>query len=734
MTRTVRAQAKLNSFKIPVRKFDVPTDANGRPLRVSEYYGENVFDYQKSEILTKQDKAELDDIIGNRKELTKEVANKYANAVLNWATSKGATHFTHWFQPLTGSTAEKHDAFLSIENGQPIEKLSASQLIQGEPDASSFPNGGSRSTFEARGYTSWDLTSPIFLKNSANGKTLTIPTAFVSYHGDALDIKTPLLRSITQLSKAATAFLNVCNPSSRDADKYTHVDVTCGCEQEYFLVDKGLFFERPDLVMSGRTLFGALTSRNQQLDDHYFGTVPDRVLAFMQEVEVELYKLGIPAKTRHNEVAPGQFEIAPIFGAANVAVDQNQIVMDVLQQVATRHDFVCLLHEKPFAGINGSGKHMNWSMSDSKGGNLLEPTDNPHSNYQFLAIVAMICEAVNRHGAPLRTAIASHSNDHRLGANEAPPSIISIFLGDTLTAILEAYAAGKAYSDSGDGFLDLRADQLARLVKDNTDRNRTSPFAFTGNKFEFRAVGSTQNVGIPMTILNAAVAEVMNDVTPKLEKEIAGGKSVDDALKELIKDLYNGSSQVVFNGDGYSQEWQDEAAKRGLPNLRTSAEALEVIADDKANEFLTKLGIYSKNELVTRYNVRVERYVKCREIEFQTMVNMIAKDVLPAAIAYKKNLAEAIDEQKEVGIDAKVDKAILKDINDKVTELWTDLTTLKNELAKYDGADESALAKKIAHEHLPLSEKIAETVAYLEENVSEELWSLPTYYDMLFVK
>ena len=401
MTKAVRVQAKMGTFKIPTRKFEVPCDVNGNPLRVSEYFGENVFDFSKSEILTKQDKADIQDVLLKKKKLTKEMADKFANAVLNWATSKGATHFTHWFQPMTGATAEKHDAFLSIENGQPIEKLSASQLTQGEPDASSFPHGGSRSTFEARGYTSWDLTSPIFLKSHENGKTLTIPTAFVSYLGDALDIKTPLLRSITQLSNAATKFLNLTSGKSREEDKFTHVDVSCGCEQEYFLVDKALFFERPDLVMGGRTLFGAGTSRNQQLEDHYFGTVPERVMAFMQEVEVELYRLGIPAKTRHNEVAPGQFEIAPIFNSGNVAVDQNQMVMSVLQSVAIKHEFVCLLHEKPFAGINGSGKHLNWSMGSSKAGNLLEPTDSPHTNYRFLATVAIICEALNRHGGSL---------------------------------------------------------------------------------------------------------------------------------------------------------------------------------------------------------------------------------------------------------------------------------------------------------------------------------------------
>lgn len=732
MTKAVRTQAKLGSFKIPTRKFEVPCDVNGNPLRVSEYYGENVFDFMKSEILTKQDKNDLQAVLSKKNKLTREMADKFANAVLNWATGKGATHFTHWFQPMTGATAEKHDAFLSIEGGQPIEKLSATQLIQGEPDASSFPNGGSRSTFEARGYTSWDLSSPIFLKTHENGKTLTIPTAFVSYTGEALDIKTPMLRSVTQLSKAATKFLNLTSDSNREADEHTSIDVSCGCEQEYFLVDKSLYFERPDLVMGGRTLFGASTSRNQQLDDHYFGTVPERVLAFMQEVEVELYKLGIPAKTRHNEVAPGQFELAPIFDSANIAVDQNQMVMSVLQSVAIKHEFICLLHEKPFAGINGSGKHLNWSMGSAKAGNMLEPTDTPHTNYRFLATVAIICEALHRHGGSLRTAIASHSNDHRLGANEAPPSIISIFLGDTLTKIMEAYAAGKKYTEEDAGFLDLGADQLARLVRDNTDRNRTSPFAFTGNKFEFRAVGSSQNVGIPMTVLNGAVADVFNDMNERIEKELGEGKSVNDVLIGITKDLYNNSKNVVFNGDGYSQEWQDEAAKRGLPNMRTSADALKVIADAPRNTFLTKLGIYSPAELEMRFNVRVERYCLHRIIEFRTLISMIHKDILPATIEYKGMLAAAIDEQKDVGVDAKVDLALLKNINDVMTTLYDKSEKLRKETDKL--GEEIQDAEKIAHELLPLSEEIAESIAFLEENVAEDLWPLPTYFDLLFVR
>ena len=732
MTKAVRAQAVVNTFKIPTRKFDVPSDINGHPLRVSEYYGENVFDYHKSEILTKQDKQDIADILVKKKELSKEMADKFANAVLNWATGKGATHFTHWFQPLTGSTAEKHDAFLSIEGGKPVEKLSATQLIQGEPDASSFPNGGSRSTFEARGYTSWDLSSPIFLNTHENGKTLTIPTAFVSYNGEALDIKTPVLRSITQLSLAATKFLDLTNDSNREADMHDKVKVTCGCEQEYFLIDKGLYFERPDLVMGGRTLFGASTSRNQQLDDHYFGTIPERVLAFMSEVEVELYRLGIPAKTRHNEVAPGQFELAPIFDDANVAVDQNQMVMSVLKSVAIKHEFICLLHEKPFAGINGSGKHMNWSLGCSKHGNMLEPTATPHKNLKFLATVAVICEALFRHGASLRTAIASHSNDHRLGANEAPPSIISAFLGDTLTKILDAYGAGESYTDDNDKFMDLGADQLARLVKDNTDRNRTSPFAFTGNKFEFRAVGSSQNVGIPMTVLNGAVASVFNEVNIRVEKEKGEGKAMDDILMGVIKDLYNNSKAVVFNGDGYSQEWQDEAAKRGLPNLRTSADALKVIANTKANTFLTYLGIYSESELITRYNVRVEQYCLHRIIEFRTLLSMIHKDILPAAIEFKGRLAKSIDDQQDAKIDPRVDKELLSQINDHVNNLYDKAKKLSAPLDALGHEIEDA--EKIANELLPLSEEIAIEIAYLEENVSEELWPLPTYYDLLFVR
>lgn len=734
MTKFVKANVKLQNYKVQPKPCNVPIDTNGNPLRVSEYYGQNVFDYKKSDILTKQDKKQIQEIRGSRGELTPDIAEKYANAILHWATSKGVTHFTHWFQPLTGSTAEKHDAFLSLDGGLPVEKISASQLIQGEPDASSFPNGGSRSTFEARGYTSWDITSPIFIREGINGKTMCIPTAFVSYLGDALDTKTPLLRSLTQLSNAASKFVNLAAGNKRESDKVNFVDVSCGCEQEYFLIDKGLYFERPDLVMGGRTLFGASTSRNQQLDDHYFGTIPERVLAYMQEVEVELYKLGIPAKTRHNEVAPGQFELAPIFGPGNIAVDQNQLVMATLEEVAHKHDFVCLLHEKPFAGINGSGKHMNWSMGTDNGQNLLEPSKTPHTNYRFLTVIAIICEAINRHGGPLRTAIASHGNDHRLGANEAPPSIISIFLGDTLTAIMDAYSEGKAYEDDAIEWMDLRAEQLAKLNKDNTDRNRTSPFAFTGNKFEFRAVGSSQNVAIPMTILNAAVADVMNDVNEIIEKKLGEGEGINEILMNLIKDLYNNSKKVVFNGDGYSQDWQVEAEKRGLPNMKTSADALRVIDQGERNEFLLKLGIYTENELKMRYNVRVESYIKHREIEFNTLISMIHKDIMPAAIKFKSEIAQSVMNQTSAGVDASYDKSLLNELNTYVETLASDAKKLNSELALLHGKEDISTADKIAKELMPLSEKIAQTIAHLESNISEEIWPLPTYYDLLFIK
>lgn len=729
MANQVRQQAKLTVYSRKTRKCHVPVNDQGKYLKVSQYYGENVYNYHLSKSLSLEDKEALKQVIDGKRNIDKPLATKVANSVLEWAISKGATHFCHWFQPLTGSTAEKHDAFISFDGDRAIEHLSASQLMQGEPDASSFPNGGSRATFEARGYTTWDLTSPLFIQESANGKTLVIPTAFVSYHGDALDTKTPLLRSDLQINEVMTKFCNLVG--MKDVKK---VYTTCGAEQEYFLIDKAFYFGRQDLVMTGRALMGSLTSRNQQLEDHYFGMIEDRVLAYMQEVEIELYKMGIPAKTRHNEVAPGQFEMAPIFKDSNVAADNNQIVMTVLRNVALKHDFVCLLHEKPFAGVNGSGKHLNWSMSTDTGVNLLEPGHNPHENYRFLAVVATVTEAVYRHADIIRMGIASHGNDHRLGANEAPPSIMSVFLGSTLTQILDSMVSGGKYVASSKTLLDLGARQLADLFKDNTDRNRTSPFAFTGNKFEFRACGSSASIGYPLSILNAAVADIFIETNKILEEELAKGKSQDDALMAVILKWYGNAQRVVFNGDGYSQEWVKEAEKRGLGNMRTTPEAIAVLKDPKKTNVLVKTGVFKESEIATRHNVMLERYIKCREIELKTLSGMVMKHVVPAAVEYKAQLAESIKKQKDAGADSSLELELLKELATLSKTVYEQTTNLLGALDVLHKNDEEAIAKKISQELMPQSFKIADLCNKIEEIVPDDAWPLPKFYDMLFIR
>lgn len=729
MANQLRSQAKLTVYARKSRKCHVPVNEQGKFLKVSQYFGENVYNYHLSKSLSLEDKDALKQVIDGKRAIDKQLATKVANSVLEWANSKGATHFCHWFQPLTGSTAEKHDAFISFDNDRAIEHLSATQLMQGEPDASSFPNGGSRATFEARGYTTWDLTSPIFIKESPNGKTLVIPTAFVSYHGDALDTKTPLLRSDLRINEVVTKFCNLIG--MKEVNK---VITTCGAEQEYFLVDKAFYFSRPDLVMTGRTLMGSLTSRNQQLEDHYFGMIEDRVLAYMQEVEIELYKMGIPAKTRHNEVAPGQFELAPIFKDANVAADNNQIIMTILRNVALKHDFVCLLHEKPFAGVNGSGKHLNWSMSTDSGVNLLEPGHNPHENFRFLAVVATIVEAVYRHADVIRMGIASHSNDHRLGANEAPPSIMSVFLGSTLTSIFESMISGGKYVASSKTLLDLGARQLADLFKDNTDRNRTSPFAFTGNKFEFRACGSTASIGYPLSLLNAAVADVFEETNKFVEEEIAKGKSQDDVLTAVILKWYGNAQKVVFNGDGYSQEWVKEAEKRGLGNMRTTPEAIAVLKDAKKTNFLMKTGVFKESEIATRHNVMLERYIKCREIEFKTQAQMVLKNVIPVAVEYKAQLAESIKKQKDAGSDSSLELELLKDLANVSKSLFEQTQNLISTLDDLHKNDEETVARKIAQDLLPQSVQIADLCNRIEELVPDENWPFPKLYDMLFIR
>jgi glutamine synthetase len=709
------------------RTFERPTDGQGNFEKISEYYGLNTFDFRNAKGIPDKVKEELVSVSRSNTSLTKESANIVAEAALEWALSHGATHFCHWFQPLTGSTAEKHDSFLNIKNNEAIEELSASQLMQGEPDASSFPNGGSRSTFEARGYTTWDLTSPMFLVDGVNGKTLCIPTAFVSYNGQALDIKTPLLRSEASLSTAVSRFMKAIG------QEVDYVQSTCGAEQEYFLIDKGFFYSRPDLVMTGRTLFGSLSVKNQQLDDHYFGAISERVTSFMQELDFELHKLGIPSKTRHNEVAPGQYELAPIFNNSNVSADHNQIIMATIEKVAYKHDFVSLVHEKPFAGVNGSGKHINWSMGTSRGENLLEPGKNPETNHRFLAVTASIIEAVFRHGSMLRMSIASAGNDHRLGANEAPPSILSVYMGDTLEKILMAVKDGKTYDPNTDTSMDMGAQQLADLNKDNTDRNRTSPFAFTGNKFEFRACGSEMSIGFPISVLNAAIADVFCESADFITEKTSEGMNAEEALTALTKKWMTNAEKVIFNGDGYSSNWLAEAESRGLPNLRTSPDAIPMIINEKENSFLLRQKVFTKGELNTRYNVLLERYHTVRLIEFNTLLEMVNQHVIPAVIDYKKVLSEVLSFQKDFNFSSNLEQNIYEELNNIAKDLSVKTTSLNGTINSLS-EDVATSSLDIAYKLMPLSEEIAELCNKIEEIIPSKYWGLPKYYDMLFLR
>jgi len=725
---SIRGDAAHEAIRRTSSQFSMPKNDKGQFTKISDYYGENVFDFRVSKSIPESVRKEMVEISQSGRLLTEEYASIVATAVTEWAVNRGVTHFSHWFQPLTGGSAEKHDAFLAFaENEKPIEKLSANQLIQGESDASSFPNGGARTTFEARGYTVWDLTSPMFIKERGNAKILLIPTAFISYYGEALDVKTPLLRSLTRLNQEATRFLRLIGE-----DKVTCVTANCGAEQEYFLIDKAFYYSRPDLVMTGRTLFGSLTAKNQQLSDHYFGTVTERICSFMQELDFELHRLGIPAKTRHNEVAPGQYEIAPIYREGNLAADHNQLVMALIRKIAKRHDMVAILHEKPFKGINGSGKHLNWSMSDNLGRNLLEPGHEPHENHRFLAMLSVVLEALNRHSEVLRATIATHGNDHRLGAHEAPPSIISAYLGESLTNIFDAILSGANFIPTSKQRLDMGADQLAHLMRDNTDRNRTSPFAFTGNKFEFRAVGSSQAIGFPLSILNAAVTDVLMDSSDIIEKDLKNGIRLEEALANLIRHWYGGAKRIVFNGDGYSQEWLEEAAKRGLPNNRTTPKALQVFKNETATSFLVKSGILRSPEIKTRHNVLVERYNRCREIEVSTFIMMVRQFVLPSAINYKLTLAQVIKGQKEIGVDSFTEKDFIKNLTTTMDFLYDQTNNLQT-LLKGLSLDEEKRSIELADKLIPISENMAKLCNELEEIIPDELWTLPKYYDMLFL-
>ncbi|MCC6162504.1 MAG: glutamine synthetase III [Acidobacteria bacterium] len=657
------------------------------------------------------------------------VADAVAVAVKDWALEHGATHYTHWFQPLTGITAEKHDAFLApTPEGKAVTEFSGKELIKGEPDASSFPSGGMRSTFEARGYTAWDPTSPPWIYKTASGTTLVIPSAFVSWTGESLDKKTPLLRSIEALSRQAVRILKLFGSAS------DRVMTTCGPEQEYFLIDAHFYYARPDLVGAGRTLFGAKPPKGQELEDQYFGSIPERVLACMREVEDELYAIGVPIKTRHNEVAPSQYEIAPIFEQANVSTDHQMMVMETLKRVAPKHGLACLLHEKPFAGVNGSGKHVNWSMGDSEGNNLLNPGDTPHDNVQFLVFCAAVLRAVDRHQGLLRMSVASAGNDHRLGANEAPPAIISIFLGDMLTGIFEQIEKGAKRSAEHGGLLETGVDVLPKLPRDAGDRNRTSPFAFTGNKFEFRAVSSNQSIAFPNIVLNVAVAESLDAVATELEQAVAKGAVLEDAVGKLLVKLVKAHKRIIFNGNGYSDAWQKEAGKRGLLNLRNTVDALPELTKPASVTLFETYKVLSKRELEARLEINFEAYIKTVNIEAQTMVLMANRYILPAALTYLTQVAGSVAAGKAAGVQSKEAKKLLVEVTRLVDALKTRTDALVTALAHEGNGNSQKHARYMRDKVIPAMNVLRDTGDALETVLPSNDWPLPTYREMLFIK
>ena len=692
----------------------------------NDIYGINAFgDSVMRDRLPKAIYKELKSVQAGECELTNACAEVVANAMKDWAIEKGCTHYTHWFQPMTGLTAEKHDSFISpTADGLAIVEFSGKELIQGEPDASSFPSGGLRATFEARGYTAWDVTSPAFITEEGNCKTLVIPTAFVGYHGEALDKKTPLLRSMQALSNQAVRVPRALgNMSSK------RVISTVGPEQEYFLVDRELYQARQDLVFTGRTLFGSLPPKGQELEDHYFGKIPERVSAFMTDVNLELWKIGIPSKTQHNEVAPNQFELAPIFGFSNVATDHNQMVMQTLKRVAKHHGLECLLHEKPFKGVNGSGKHNNWSMGTDDGLNLLNPGSTPCENLSFLVFVAAVIKAVDTYAPLLRLAAANAGNDHRLGANEAPPAIISIFLGDQLQDIFESVATGKPLAHGSNGRLELGVNTLPKLPQDLTDRNRTSPFAFTGNKFEFRMCPSSDSISGPNFVINTIVAEVLDDIAGTLEK----AKDLNKAAHDLIVDVWKKHSKVIFNGNGYTDEWVKEAEKRGLPNLRSSVEAWPYFASDESVRIFTKHKIFTKEEIHARLDIVLEKYSKQINIEAACAHEIATREILPACTEYAVELASQIAVLEEAGMKALSLKKKLSDITalvEKASALADELEKARLGAHTVDGCLKEA--EYYRDQVFSKAEALRVPVDMLEKLMPKDFWPMPTYEDLLF--
>ena len=658
--------------------------------------------------------------VANGTALDLPMANIIADAMKDWALEKGCTHFTHWFQPMTGITAEKHESFITpTAGGHVIMEFSGKELIQGEPDASSFPSGGLRATFEARGYTAWDPTSYAFIKDD----TLCIPTAFCSYTGESLDKKTPLLRSMNVISKASVRALKLFGI------KTSRVQSTVGPEQEYFLVDKALFDARKDLVYTGRTLFGAPSPRGQEMEDHYFGMIKPRVRAFMKDLDTELWKLGVHAKTEHNEVAPAQHELAPIFSMTNIAADHNQLTMEFMKKVALKHGMVCLLHEKPFSGVNGSGKHNNWSLSTAEGKNILSPSDNPYKNTLFLLFLAAVIKAVDEHQDLLRISVASAGNDHRLGANEAPPAIVSIFLGTQLTEVLEAISDGRVWEPTPAKALKLSDDTVPTLMQDNTDRNRTSPFAFTGNKFEFRMLGSSASVSGPNIMLNTIVADALNVLVDKIE----GADDVNEAVYAVVRDVYNAHKRIIFNGNGYSDEWVAEAARRGLLNLKSTPECLPLLADSKNVELLAKYGIFTPEETTSRVHILLENYSKTIAIEADAALDMLYKDILPGIEAYVSDLTKATLRKKQAGITSSFEADLAEKISDIASEIYEraeKLTFVKKEVAAIDSENEKATAY---HEQvLAAMQALREKVDEVEPFIAQKYLTYPTYGELLF--
>ncbi len=712
-------------------------ETNGRSHATSSYFGCNTFGARQ--MRDKLPRYVYDNLVASirlGRKLDAAIAPAVAQVIKEWATGRGATHFTHWFQPQTGLTAEKHDAFLSFdENGQAIEAFSAAQLIQSEPDASSFPSGGLRATWEARGYTAWNPSSAVFIHEAGGVKTLCIPSVFIGYNGEALDEVAPLLRSSDALSERAIELLTLIGDRG-----VQRVNTNLGPEQEYFIIDRGHFAQRPDLLMSGRTLVGAPPPRGQQLEDHYFGGIPERVQACIAEVEQELYKLGVPIMTRHNEVAPCQFEMAPRYEETDLAVDHNQLVMSTLKRVALRHGLQALLHEKPFAGINGSGKHCNWSMAiaadnELDGLNLLKPGTTPHQNVRFLVFLAAVLKAVHKHAGLLRAGIGISGNEHRLGANEAPPAIISVFMGTMLTQLIENIIEGKeARRGAEQELIKLGVAKLPDIEKDNTDRNRTSPFAFTGNKFEFRAVGASQSIAFPVTLLHAAVADAIGEITSQLREELKTTTVVDDAVLKVVREAFRESTPVRFEGNNYSAAWVKEAAKRGLPNLSRTPEALAQLVTGQSREMLTTQGVFTREELESRYHVRLERYVKDMLIELHTLHQITDTMIIPAAFNWMGQLAQAASQAKSAGIKTIPQVDAANEIGTLIEELQSRRAVLVKAIERAEAAhdDLEKCGRLLTSEGAAAMAGVREICDTLELRVSDELWPLPKYREMLF--